>query len=633
MSRSYFDSLLHELFEQDADIPAATEQRLNEAYEQIRRMQAPKRADLGDHINGFAASVRKAVGRIRTLPDSIRSRSGEISRRTVVTAAAAVLAIVCAGGVLAYGITHKGLFDTVWGGKPGTTVGIYQSADGITCEFPAFEQVELDMDTAESVLGKYVVSCGQTYRQGDSTITILDYMCDDNGMGCVSYSIENPSGVGCVSEQGSRFVQSMDAHEPQFYTADHSTMNQYVLINKEMSSGTKVFLSSVFTAKRRLSDDEGLLMEIEADDNSGERTTLTVELPAFTKIPSLAFCDEQSIVAAHLSPLGMTLGKADSAAADVSPARLTVVGSKGEYVVLSEDESILNVFSSTELTDSNTINYVFNRMVNPAEVTGVTVDGTMLLPTDNPPETSYMITSPDNPFSYINSDGATVYVLSADAIESATDEQLRQCCTELFGGELSRSDLMQLYSARLDEGDISADEAIKLVLDKFGDSFDIERSVIAAELCRYDRQTAAWTIGFDCGSVSAVVMNGSVAGIDYLSGIVVNEIVPKLTPEVEAMLMGHVFTPSELSACKAMAAAKLLEYGCDVSAADLQLRACDADNNPTDRRSVSAGSSGEVYLPVVYVSGTPAENAPDAGFVLLPNGELELFSLNLGTAG
>lgn len=642
MTQRDYEERLFELFKRRTDIPASTDQRLGEVYDRI--IHTARRRE-----------KRGYTGILNRLKSIKAIKEVKITRRTALVAAAIAAAVLCAGGALAYGITHSEFFRSVWGGEAGTEIGTYQSALGETHEFPAFERVELDIEAAERTVGEYIVSCNKTYTRGDCTFTLLEYMCDDNGMGYLCYTLENPNGLDFIKTGGHGTVRferlspdgSVDfalPGEPYVYTADGKETNCRTVMNSGMSTGTKAYLSVAFTAQRPLTDDEGLRVSIGEDEY--------IDLPAFRKIPSALFTDADRRIAARVSPLGISVGSADPKVQNSIASQLIIEWADDAYVVESDEQHIVNAIYATRIPSINSSNSIFNRLVITDGIISVIYGDYKLLPTDSVPDTTWHFDSPDSAFHYFRTDGTEVFALSADILEKATREELERY-EQLTGipGEGGES--------RIAENDLSADDAISMIIDSFGVQLDFDCDYIIAQFTRYDLDSAVWEIYFK-GIGTAHVATPTAGSIELsLSPAAVHgDLWNKLTDDEIAMLSGYVFSDDEIARCADMAATAFASIGYDVSGyqtnvitdlynhettvGTLGARVCDSNVNPTNRRDFwfestehydNPEDARHVHVPLVSVSTKTKEGAVLwAEYQLTAAGAMELSSLSVRRA-
>ena len=80
-------------------------------------------------------------------------------RSFVILVAAIIATMLFAGTVFAYGLSHSELFQSIFGtGVSGNDEDrTYYSSMGVERQFPLNERVEVDEETAEQLVGEYIV--------------------------------------------------------------------------------------------------------------------------------------------------------------------------------------------------------------------------------------------------------------------------------------------------------------------------------------------------------------------------------------------------------------------------------------------------------------------------------------------
>ncbi len=131
----------------DIPVEPSTAQRLEEAYDHIRRTRRKE------------PTMKKII-------------TGD--RRFWLVIAAAAAMILCAGSVLGYTLTHYDFVNAVW-------------RDGDT-----------EQETAS--VEEYIHNSGQTLELCGYTFTVEEYMLDENGMGFVRWSMTNPDGLPVMND-------------------------------------------------------------------------------------------------------------------------------------------------------------------------------------------------------------------------------------------------------------------------------------------------------------------------------------------------------------------------------------------------------------------------------------------------
>ncbi len=121
-------------------------------------------------------------------------------RYSKVILVAAILAGILAVSVAAYGFIHSDFYKNAFGtgvkGSPGGPRDLYDRDGNLvkTVDEPAVERVDVDPELAEALVGDKMANAGETVTIGEYTVTVNDFVFDENGIGMVSAVISHPEG-------------------------------------------------------------------------------------------------------------------------------------------------------------------------------------------------------------------------------------------------------------------------------------------------------------------------------------------------------------------------------------------------------------------------------------------------------
>ena len=113
---------------------------------------------------------------------------------------AAALAAVLALSVAAYGFIHSDFYKNAFGTGVESYAGgpkdFYDREGNLvkTVNEPSVDRVEVDPALAEKLVGDAVASVGEPVTVGEFTVTVEDYVFDENGIGMVTVNISHPEG-------------------------------------------------------------------------------------------------------------------------------------------------------------------------------------------------------------------------------------------------------------------------------------------------------------------------------------------------------------------------------------------------------------------------------------------------------
>ena len=406
MSTHLEEKELAELFRRDAAIPAAAQERLDHAYGQIRQECRDK----------------QEKGNLMHIHNKHRTR-------VVVTVAAA--AAVLAGTALAMGFHadfiqtaigfHTDFIQTAFGNEvEGREEFTLEKGGGDEETYPAVERVPVDADTAEALIGDSIVDVGESIEANGYTVTVESAVMDENGIACVTYTLENPEGVDTFTIFEGNSVDYGDAEniensrlvEPEFtitsdnYQNENDSFNHLddrTVIDESRSTDTCATLVAYITPFGTVSSDDGMLMTLKGYVDGVYTTFGSIEIPASAKLPAAEFTD--GAITASISPVGIKLtyqsisqvinetetksafveGGADTPEATPDgvedlpsgPDNVVIKYADGsEYVLESSDPYLYNIGVGS--TKGLNIYMAFNRLVDVDSVTAVVVDGETL---------------------------------------------------------------------------------------------------------------------------------------------------------------------------------------------------------------------------------------------------------------
>ena len=295
---------------------------------------------------------------------------------------AVAAALVLALSVTAYAVAnYTDFFATVFGGEDAGrqtySMPVDQwdeNGDQQTMEL-VMENQPVDQDAAQALLGDTVTGA-LSVTAGDYTCTVENLTMAENGVGVLTYAIENPRGLpeitvfdetvknfSFVGDDLDTGVQGVTLGTlPLFSTPDGMTDDISFLVSATPTRLEARAYIALFT-------DGACPDELYVDffQNDAERYRLTVPLTALAEAVELPGPEGWT---ASISPVGLML--AAPSVDDIAGGKaITVYLADGSEYMVVGDASVNNCPVSC-LNESGTARYVFNRLVDPAEVTSVT---------------------------------------------------------------------------------------------------------------------------------------------------------------------------------------------------------------------------------------------------------------------
>ena len=99
----------------------------------------------------------------------------------------------------AYAAAGTGFIQSVFGAKGQENTApqeVLEAGKDTTWTMPGREWVEVDEAQAERLIGEHVAAVGESVSLGNWTLTVDAYAIDDHGIGAVTYTLANPTGLG-----------------------------------------------------------------------------------------------------------------------------------------------------------------------------------------------------------------------------------------------------------------------------------------------------------------------------------------------------------------------------------------------------------------------------------------------------
>lgn len=336
------------------------------ALQKIRALQA------AEGPSG-ARTPHKSAGRSGNTIRLAR-RTGRSLRRTVALAAVAACLAFATLAVSAAGILGQAGF---------AAPGFWQTL------FPGSSALEASQ--AQSALQENLMYSGASIAVDGCTFTVLNYVTDENGNGCIYYSVENPDGMAGVFEQyrpagpdrtysGILNVElGGGTHAARLALADGTQLTGREYLDEANSTDTCWYVFGYFSAADPAAAMEQELLftvsaHAEAEEAPLQETIL--RLPAVAPLPAVWAADPAGGVTVRLSAVGLTVEAETEDFIDVNQYLAVEFADGSRYVlndtVGGQGQEFGYCCGTAELND---VSYVFRQVIDPAGVQAVYVDG------------------------------------------------------------------------------------------------------------------------------------------------------------------------------------------------------------------------------------------------------------------
>ena len=323
--------------------------------------------------------------------------------------AAAVLCAALGGAVLAsdsavlhaviQSVTRADWLQTVFGdGIDGAkeTEMSYPGHESYT--LPARERVTIDTDAADAAVGDSVIDVNMAVTEGDWTFTVESLVMDENGMGALSYTIENPNGLDQLSV--SEYADELLSPLPRAYlTGESGTVPVAVktYISGQGRTDTKVRAAAYLGVTDGTTDVTGGGYTLVVDFGDGNGMALTegedggmepIYVISALSVPAVLdrFAASVALTApggwtACVSPVGLRMDQNGAIGDSSFSAEELIIRFRdgSEYVVEGTDPDRTNYAYGFVVSDGRSSygshRYVFNRVAAPEEVASVEATG------------------------------------------------------------------------------------------------------------------------------------------------------------------------------------------------------------------------------------------------------------------
>ena len=362
------------------------------------------------------------AGFLRRVEADMRKEQTMHSKKHVkrLTALALAAALILALGATAYAVAnYTDFFEKTFGGPDAgeqsyeIPVGPWDDGKSHSMEFTV-EGEPVDQEKAQALLGDKVAEAAKSITVGDYTCTVEDIAWSENGVGALTYTIENPNGLPDVQtmndvmgfyqwaddwvdvgdgkgrlENGPSIMPSGAVSTPitwESLVAAMMTVDSYnslTSVTDTRLEGRTYFTLAVeevqpealdfyFFSKHTGND---IPLEEQLANQIPEEYRLTVPLPEPAEAVELTAEDGWT---ARVSPMGLEITAPGEYALENFPtSEMTIHYADGSEYVISGGEANMNNTIFGFVDESGVQRKVFNRLVDPAAVESVTLRGSV----------------------------------------------------------------------------------------------------------------------------------------------------------------------------------------------------------------------------------------------------------------
>lgn len=361
---------LRDILEQDLEVPDMVNKRLENTYAQLEGKRRPAK--------------RKGFRPVRTM-----------------LIAAALVAALCVTATAAYQIFRqdvtvdpaKTVQGILGGGQHSWEARtVYNEYGLVAGYYPNREAVPVDEEQAQALLGEYLPECGYQWQIGDYTFTVEGYVLDEHtGTARFYYSVEHPGGFPEDAVNWTAGTLSYKSHVDVLFTTKADVdwpwiSGSMTFVDVERSTPEKLYLmQGAASAYQNWKAEDGLNVRFKITgetDRDDDVLSVDLELPGVKSLPVVEIVHpETGELAAAISPIAV---RADARHI------IEYLGPNGEkeglgavrYVALEYADGSKYVIEGGGMDNADYGMYdndvyvveVFNRLVDPSQVTAVIVD-------------------------------------------------------------------------------------------------------------------------------------------------------------------------------------------------------------------------------------------------------------------
>lgn len=309
---------------------------------------------------------------------------GKRRRYHMLPKAAAACALAAAlGGITVFAAAHGDFFQSIFGTKGQENVEVHEAEmDGQSWTAPAREWETADEGTAEHLAGDYTAQIGESVTVYGYTLTVDEYLIDENGIGAVMYTLSNPDGLAGVCDAGyGEYYMSPDVPMKEIYmkSTNGKSFDHRNIVDQTQTTDTELHAVMYFAPFEKLDEGEEIQIihsgyEIGENGKAATEEEQRITFMPDSFVPSDTYISESGYTA-HISPVGILFDAPvfERAESGWTMQKLIITYTDGS-VYQAEDTDIDNIIVGCYGTDGGLLE-VFNRLVDTEKIASVTVNG------------------------------------------------------------------------------------------------------------------------------------------------------------------------------------------------------------------------------------------------------------------
>lgn len=385
----------------------------NNSYEDFAPMMSIEEFDMIDKDLKKHSFSDEYIRRKEKIMNEYKHKKTGNRTQSIVKFAAAAAALFVAAPIAVNAATDGEFFQRIWGNADKATIESYEvtfEEDGkidengnvnkITYTMPKVEYTEIDETRAAELLGDYVSDAQTQIKMGDTTMTVLSVVRDENSI-VAEYTLEKEGGVDCFN------YSDFDNHTKGAWLNEDQKINfgfeegaGKIYVDLERSTPDKLYCYEYMAAGSFLFDQEDVTDHItlwysEFTKPMSEMYKEMEESDNYDYAPYIVKEDRISVPVKDAVE-SVTYTNAEGGSVKISPISMTLTSCKGLLSELVDGSECVDFVKSVEITykdgstylvmDENVASYeylcgngdafvtLFNRVVDVDQVQSITVN-------------------------------------------------------------------------------------------------------------------------------------------------------------------------------------------------------------------------------------------------------------------
>lgn len=257
-----------------------------------------------------------------------------------------------------------------------TAKPIMTDSTGHSITMPDMERIPGDAETTERLVGGYLSKLDASVQVGSRTITLDTFLIDENGMGIITYSVEDPDGVA-YDTYGYGQIGGPDLYRcgP---SSEEGGVSMFSRCYADSAASTDTCLRAVlYFAGNGYEKGDNIYLTLR--DAEGAPTAIAIQPRIYVPVRTLTAADGMTV---SVSPLGIAVPNHDPSGECVVNELILHFRDGSDFAVNSSQRSLMNwvvgcirTGSDGDATTYLVTDHVFNRLVDTAEISSVELSG------------------------------------------------------------------------------------------------------------------------------------------------------------------------------------------------------------------------------------------------------------------